>query len=107
MQDGADWLDEIAADPRFAWARPTPTTLETMLRADLPCRVMVSAIGSDPVLYVSIGTNGTHNYWQWATLDRVTSEPLPKVEAITGLLKIIELTMITSMSSVIPKLLNA
>ena len=107
MEVGADWLDEIAADSRFAWARPTPTTLETELRPDLPCRVMMSSAGSDPVLYVAIGTNGTHNYWQWATLDRVTSEPLPKKEAIGGLMKIIDLTMITSRSSVVPKLLNA
>ena len=78
-----------------------------MLRTNLPCKVMMSATGSEPVLYVAIGTNGTHNYWQWATLDRVTSEPLPKKEAIAGLMKIIDLTMVTSKSSVIPKLLNA
>jgi len=105
--DRADWLDEIAREQRYRWTRPTPTLLEAMLRPDLSCRVRQSYVGNGPVLHVAIGTNGTHNYWQWATLDRVTSEPLPKKEAIAGLMKIIDLTMITSKSSVIPKLLNA
>lgn len=102
-----DWLDEIATEQRHRWARPTPMLLEAMLRTDLPCRIRQSYVGSHPVLHVAIGTNGTHNYWQWATLDRVTSEPLPKEQAMAGLMKIIDLTMITSKSIVIPKLLNA
>ena len=102
-----DWLDEIVVEQRYRWTRPTPTLLEGLLRQDLPCRIRQSYAGNHPVLHVAIGTNGTHNYWQWATLDRETSEPLPKEEAIAGLRKIIELTMITSRSSVVPKLLSA
>ena len=105
--DMEDWLNEIATEQRFQWTRPTPGLLEASLRPDLPCRVRQSYVGSHPVLHVAIGTNGTHNYWQWATLDRVTSSPMPKEAALAGLMKIIDLTMITSKSGVVPKLLNA
>ena len=106
MEDRTDWLDEISSE-QYRWTRPTPTLLETMLRPDLPCRIRLGAVGALPVLYVAIGTNGTVNYWQWATLDGRTSKPLPKEKALSSLWKVIDLALITSKSRVVPKLLSA
>lgn len=106
MRVGTDWLDEIRAQ-RFEWIRVGPASLETMLRPDLPCRIMLESIGENPVLYVAIGTNCTVNYWQWATLDPSSSKPLPRAEALDRLWRFIDLAMITSKSKVRPKLLSA
>ena len=105
MENHSDWLDDISTE-QYRWTRPTPALLETMLRPDLPCRIRLGTVGDHPVLYVAIGTNGTVHYWQWATLDRRTSEPLPKEEALSSLWKIIDLAMITSKSRVVPELLS-
>ena len=64
-------------------------------------------VGDSPVLYVAIGTNGTVNYWQWATVNQRTSEPLPKTEAIDQFWRIVDLAMVTSKSRVTPQLLMA
>lgn len=105
MEGREDWLDEISADQQYDWTRPTPATIETMLRPDLPCRIRQALVGAHPVLYVAIGTNGTHNYWQWATVDRLTSEPLPRKQALADFWRLTELAMITSKSRIVPRLM--
>ena len=95
MTNGTDWLDEIGTE-KYEWTRLGPASLETMLRPGLPCWIMLESVGDHPVLYVAIGTNYTVNYWQWATLDRQTSEPLPKTVAIDHLWRIIDVAMTTS-----------
>ena len=102
--DGADWLDEISAG-EHEWTRISPASIEAVLRPGLPCRIMLGEAEGSPVLYVAIGVNGTVDYWQWTTLDRLTSEPLPKDEAIEQLRSLIEMAMLTSKSQVKSKLL--
>ena len=75
-----------------------------MLRPDLPCRITGGEVAGRPVLYVAIGINGTAHYWQWATLDQDTHQPLPRATALQNLRRFITLAMITSESEVVGEL---
>ncbi len=59
-----------------------------------------------PVLYVAIGANGTARYWQWASLDQQTGEPLPREEATRRMWQLIGLAMITAKSRFEPELVD-
>ena len=103
---GSDWLDEISSDGTYDWERYGDDHLQTRLRSDLPCRITVGRTADQPVLYMSIGTNGTARYWQWASLDRETGRPLPRSEAIRCLRQVMGFALVTSKSRFEPKLVD-
>ena len=104
--DGADWLEEEAASGKYQWTRIGPAGLEAEVVPGLPCRVNLGRQGEHPVLYVAIGINGTPDYWQWASVDVYTGEPMPKEEALARMRDLIDLASITSKSRIKSKLLN-
>lgn len=50
--------------------------------------------------------NGTPDYWQWASVDVYTGEPMPKEEALARMRDLIDLASITSKSRIKSKLLT-
>lgn len=105
MDDGLAWLDELSRKT-YEWVRIGPYRIETELRPGLPCKVMAGEADGQPVLYMAIGTNGTIHYWQTSTMDRETRRPLPKEEAFSRLLTIMELAAFVSMSKIRPALVD-
>lgn len=103
--DGTDWLEEAAAG-KYHWTRIGPAGLETEVLPGLPCRVKLGRRREHPVLYAAIGINGSPDYWQWASVDRDTGEPMPKEKALARLRDIIELATVTSKSGIKSRLLN-
>ena len=102
MKEGTDWLDEVRGQ-RYQWTSQGETWLETKLGPGLPCRIILGEAEGAPVLYAAIGVNGTARYWQWATLDEA-GRPLPRMQAVERLWKVIELAQISSKSKVEHKL---
>ena len=102
--EGADWLDEAAAG-KYHWTRIGPAGLETEVLPGLPCRVKLGWRREHPVLYAAIGINGSPDYWQWASVDRDTGEPMPKEKALARMRDVIELASITSQSRIKSQLL--
>lgn len=106
MGDGSGWIDQIVEGSSYEWERTSPTYVQTMLGPQLPCRVSAGKVDGHPVLYVAIGINGTPRYWQWATLDQKTHQPLPKAKALHNLWRLINLVLITSESQVVGELIS-
>lgn len=97
--DGADWLDEAAAG-KHHWTKVGPTGLDAELAPGLPCRAGLGFREGRPVLYLAIGINGTPDYWQWASLDRETREPMPKEKALAAMREVMELASLTAKSKI-------
>ena len=104
MGDGISWIDQIVEDSSHQWERIGPTYVSTMLRPNLPCRITAGEVDGQPVLYAAVGTNGTPRYWQWATLDQNSHQPLPQTEALRNLRRFLDLTLITSESEILGEL---
>ena len=105
MGAGAGWLDEISRE-RFDWARVGPHRIESELRPGLPCRIVAGEVGGLPVLYASIGVNGTLHYWQTASLDPDSRRPLSRSEALDHLWQVLDLVLIISRSEVRPEMVD-
>ena len=106
MSEGKDWVDEIVSEGPDQWERLGPLSTRSLLRPDLPCRILAREKDGLPVLYVAIGTNGTPRYWQWATLDQSTRQPLPKGKAMESLRRFVQSVLTVCESAVAGELAN-
>ena len=106
MSEGECWVDEIVRNGPHEWERLGPFSTRSLLRPDLPCRILAGEKDGQPVLYVAIGTNGTPRYWQWATLDQKTRRPLPREKAMESLRKFVRSVLTVSESTVAGELAN-
>lgn len=97
--DGADWLDE-AATGKYHWTRVGSTGLDAELAPSLPYRVRLGFREGRPVLYLAIGINGSPDYWQWASINRETREPMPKEQALAAMREVMELASVTAKSKI-------
>ena len=100
----SSWIDEIARTPGYEWFRVGPRRIETTLAPGVPCQIMAGGEGDRPVLYVAIGHNCTIHYWQWASVDQETKEPLPLEGALDEMWLITDLAIRRTRSEVVPEL---
>ena len=105
MSDQSQWLQDIIRDPDREWLEVNPWSAETMLAPGLPCRATVGGNEGQPVIYLSIGHNGTAHYWQWASLDQETWKPLPRKAALGNTRRFIRLVLDRIRSEIVPELL--
>jgi len=105
MEGASVWLDEIAGSG-YEWIRVGSDRIETELRPGLPCRITAREINGHPVLYMAVGTNGTFHYWQTATIDPQTRQPIPKDQALGDLFMVMRLAAIVSQFDASPKLID-
>ena len=99
----ASWLENISTDGRYEWRHAGTNALKTDIDGRLPCTAVVRETPDGTVLFAAIGRNGTVNYWQWASIDRETSKPIPKKEALRQFWHLLELTALTSKSIAVAK----
>ena len=100
----ASWVDQIGQNTEYEWARIGPHRIETWLTSDVPCQIAMGEKGCRPVIYLAVGRNGTAHYWQWASVDLKTNEPLPREAALTEMWLIINMSVQQTLSEVVPEL---
>ena len=104
MNDPGSWLDDVKREMGSDWTRSAPHCVEGVLAPDLPCRIIAGEKKGLPVLYVAVGENCTANYWQWATVDQETLDPLPREAALRSLWRFFDLARKTARRVVLPEL---
>ena len=97
------WLEDISADGRYDWRPAGTNALKADIDGRLPCTAVVRETPDGMVLFAAVGRNGTVNYWQWASIDREISKPIPKKEALNQFWHLLELTALTSKSIAVTK----
>ena len=106
MSEGEHWVDEIVNECTYEWERLNPLSTQSLLRPDLPCRILAREKDGQPILYVAIGTNGTPRHWQWATLDQRTRQPLPREKVMESLRRFVRSVLTVCESAVVGELAN-
>lgn len=100
----SDWVENIVQDPRYEWTRTGRYRVDAMVATGVPCQVAVGEKNGQPVLYVTVGHNCTVHYWQWASVNHRTRDPLPRQEAFNETWLFIEDAVRRTRSEVVPQL---